>query len=931
MHSLFQKRDPWGQGLALWILAGLAFLAPLTLWVLQGLRLDNDMQTWLPANDREARAFNWFREHFPDEQRVIVTWEGSTLKDPRIGRFAETLRGSPAADGVRRGGSPYVAAVYTPHDALSRMVDYGVEPPEALRRLEGVLIGHGWMKVRLTPAGRVDPERTIREVVAHVESRLGVALDVHPKAADWIDAAYLAELDAQGEEGRANAEESIAPMIPEHEFQLSWDGMQPDSKTAQEINRLATAYRGFATSDAPAGRPLVEKCFFAVGTPVAVAVTLSEAGGAEPELAVAAIRQSAVACGVPEPALHLGGRAVTTAALNSSVKQAAWNPAARPGQVLKRSIILSSGVVGLVLAFVFLRSIRLGILVVGTSWYATALALGLIPLTGATMNMVLVVMPTLLMVLSLSSAIHVANYWRHAAHEDPSTAVSRALSLARQPCVMAAVTTAIGLASLATSALTPVRDFGVYSAAGCLVMLGVVLLGLPALLQVWPGGRPSPKEVDSRGWKQFGILLHRRWKLISLTCITLCVSAAWGLQWFQTETKVVRYFPPTSRIVQDYLFLEENLAGITPVDVIVRFDRGMQERTKFLERLEIVREVVAEIRQHPEITGALSLADFQPVYDRPDPNSKRADVLKYLRKSQGVEKAIKGEQAADSSGLFTVAGRATDLHAPGDGLLNNAGDELWRISAQASVMSDANYVTLTRELNARVQGVTRYFPGAGHVVTGAVPLFLRTQEAVLDSLIVSFAMAFGMISLVMMWMLRDIPAGLLSMIPNLLPVASVFGLLAWNNQRVDVGTMITASVALGIAVDGTLHLLTWFRDGLARGQSRFRAMVESLAHCAPAMWQTSAAVGIGLLMLYPAELLLISRFGWLMAALIAAALIADLVLLPALLAGWLGALLERRVVRRRIASQPAAETAPAVVCTPRIALERVREPARNAG
>lgn len=929
MHSLFQKRDPWGQGWSLWILAGLAFLAPLMLWALRGLRLDNDMQTWLPAGDREAQAFQWFRQHFPDEQRVIVTWEGSTLKDPRIHRFAELLRGEPGADGIRRGGSPYVAAVYTPHDTIARMVRYEVDAQEALRRLEGVLIGQGWMKVRLTEAGRADPERSIREVVAHIESRLGITLTVHDKVTDWIDAAYLAELDAQADSTAPSAAESAAPMIPEHDYQWSWEGMQARSRLAEEIERLALAYRGFATSEAPSGRPLIEKCFFAVGTPIAVAVTLSEAGGAEPELAVAAIRQAAVAAGVPEPLLHLGGRAVTTAALNTAVKEALWNPAARPTQLHKRSIILLSGVVGLILAFVFLRSLRLGILVVGASWYATGLALSLIPLTGGTMNMVLVVMPTLLMVLSLSSAIHVANYWRHAAFETPATAVSRALALARQPCVMAALTTAIGLASLAFSSLAPVRDFGLYSAAGCLVMLGVVLLGLPALLQVWPGRRPSLQDVDGLGWKQFGLLLYRRWKLVSGTCLVLSLAAAWGLRWFQTETKVVRYFPPTSRLVQDYLFLERNLAGITPVDIVIRFDKGMQERSKFLERLEIVREAAAQVRQHPEITGAVCLADFQPVYERPEPNAKRAEMVKYLRKSQGVEKALKGEMAGESAAFFTVAAGPAEPLSPGDAPLHEPGDELWRISAQASVMSDANYVTLTRELNARVQGVTRYYPGASHVVTGAVPLFLRTQEAVLESLIVSFGLAFGVISVVMMWLLRDVLAGLLSMLPNLLPVGFVFGLLAWNGQRIDIGTMITASVALGIAVDGTLHLLTWFRDGLRRGQSRFRATVEALAHCAPAMWQTSAAVGIGLLMLSPAELQLISRFGWLMAALMAAALVADLVLLPALLAGWLGALLERRLARRP-AARPAEEPAP-LLRAPHIPLGRLRESVRNVG
>ena len=174
-----------------------------------------------------------------------------------------------------------------------------------------------------------------------------------------------------------------------------------------------------------------------------------------------------------------------------------------------------------------------------------------------------------------------------------------------------------------------------------------------------------------------------------------------------------------------------------------------------------------------------------------------------------------------------------------------------------------------------------------------VPLFLRTQQAVLRSLIESFGLAFALIAIVMIVVLRHPISGLISMLPNLFPVGVVFGLISWARIPVDIGTMITASVALGIAIDGTLHLITWFQEGIRDGLSRDEATCKALRHCGPAMWQTSIAIALGMLMLTGADLLLISRFGWLMAALIAMALIGDVVLLPALLHGWLGAIIER--------------------------------------
>lgn len=226
--------------------------------------------------------------------------------------------------------------------------------------------------------------------------------------------------------------------------------------------------------------------------------------------------------------------------------------------------------------------------------------------------------------------------------------------------------------------------------------------------------------------------------------------------------------------------------------------------------------------------------------------------------------------------------------------MSNPEDELWRITAQVAIMSDLDYADLTEEINLMAQEELRLYQ-ADHVVSGMVPIFLRTQEAVLESLIRSFAYAFIIIAIVMMIVLKDFVAGLLTMLPNLWPVGVVFGLISWSGLDVDIGTMITASVALGIAVDGTLHLLTWFREGIAEGKTSEEAIALAMGHCAPALWQTSMAVGLGLFMLSFADLLLVSRFGWLMATLIFAALIADLILLPAMLAGSLGTWIARRV------------------------------------
>jgi uncharacterized protein len=136
--------------------------------------------------------------------------------------------------------------------------------------------------------------------------------------------------------------------------------------------------------------------------------------------------------------------------------------------------------------------------------------------------------------------------------------------------------------------------------------------------------------------------------------------------------------------------------------------------------------------------------------------------------------------------------------------------------------------------------------------------------------------------------LINLPAGLVSMIPNLFPVIVIFGAMGHLGVLVDIGTMMTASVAMGVAVDDTIHFLTWFRLGIREGLDRTAAIKKAYGHVAVAMTQTTFIGGLGLSVFALSTFTPTQRFGTMMLTLLFAALIGDLILLPALLAGPLG-------------------------------------------
>ena len=192
--------------------------------------------------------------------------------------------------------------------------------------------------------------------------------------------------------------------------------------------------------------------------------------------------------------------------------------------------------------------------------------------------------------------------------------------------------------------------------------------------------------------------------------------------------------------------------------------------------------------------------------------------------------------------------------------------------------------------------------------TGIVPIVYKAQRSLLKSLIESIGLAFVMISVVMMLLLRprgrptagtllNFRGGMISMLPNMFPVIVVFGFMGHMNRfaggtvdafLVDIGSMMTASVAMGVAVDDTIHFLNWYRGALAQGYDRKSAITVAYDRVATAMTQTTLIGGFGLSAFALSTFTPTQRFGVLMLILLAMALVGDLILLPALIAGPLG-------------------------------------------
>jgi predicted RND superfamily exporter protein len=526
-----------------------------------------------------------------------------------------------------------------------------------------------------------------------------------------------------------------------------------------------------------------------------------------------------------------------------------------------------------------LRSLGYALLVFLLSLACVGLSFTFLHAWGDRMNPVLIVMPLLVLTLGVSGGIHLVNYLVEALETGPRRGVAaRAIALGWLPCCLSAGTTSVGLMSLVVSELEPIRVFGFHAALGVLSTLAILFLVVPGIFEQWPIRRQGSHagqvaaEVSS-----FATWVIRHATPIAIACTAAMALAIGGVAGIRTSVAIDTLFTPESRVIDDYAHLERTIGPLVPVEVVLRFSDDSQIRSA--ERLDMVREIGGALADMPGVTGVLSAATFLP--DMPEASGTLGAARKAII-------ARKLEQ--NLSGL-------TDMKIVRD----TAGAQLWRVTARTSALSGIDYGDFLGLVRDRVDPIVAAHGGTARGVsadyTGVMPLVNAIQKALLHDLFSSFLSACVVIALVMMAVEKGVVAGLVAMIPNVFPMILLFGLLGWTRLPLDIGSVMTASIALGMAVDGTLHFLTFFRRGLSAaagdsGQSevasRSAAVQAAFQHSAAALTQSALVCGLGILVFAASSFAPTRRFAWMLALLVAAALAGDLVLLPALLTGPLG-------------------------------------------
>ncbi len=595
-------------------------------------------------------------------------------------------------------------------------------------------------------------------------------------------------------------------------------------------------------------------------------------------------------CSVPRNRQHLAGPVMDGLAVDRASKRTL------------DQLAIPSALLVFALCHLALGSLPSAILVFGISLYAQGLTLAAVHYGGREMSALLIVMPPLIQVLAVAGGIHLVNYYREACR-DPTVACPalHALRMGWLPCTLSAGTTAVGLGSLMVSRLTPIRDFGIFAALGVIATTALLLSFVPGTLSL---RRDRPRQLAGtradaawdRFWQGYVQLIRVGHIPIAIGCVALLGGAAWGLTRLSTSVRIETLFPSSSRILSDYRWIEDRVGPLVPIEVILTCDSDcpleLSERLELVETLErhlgdvaapLATEAVGKSSRGPPQADGVRLASLSACSFLPPPPARPTGprlphdaVLRYERQYES--------QLSSLLPLFRQLGYLSD----------EAGAQHWRITTFVSALSNVDYGTYLgqlRELTAPIlrSADGRPRPGISLEYTGIMPLVHEIQRQLMHDLLESFLVAFAVIGLIMAVVQGHPLTAAVSMIPNLLPTVLLFGGLGWLGTPMDIGTVMTASVALGIAVDDTLHYLTFFQRGLDQGQRRFEAVVFASQHCGRAMVQSTVILALGISVFGLSDFVPTRRFAWMMMGSLSAALAGDLLLLPALLLGPLGA------------------------------------------
>ncbi len=557
--------------------------------------------------------------------------------------------------------------------------------------------------------------------------------------------------------------------------------------------------------------------------------------------------------------------------------------------------IVAALLVTSIIFFFFFRSFRatfisMFVVIIGVMW-----AFGILGLLKYEMTILTALIPPLIIVIGIPNCIFLINKYQQEVNKHGNQALSlqRVISKIGNATLMTNITTASGFATFIILDSDLLREFGIVASINIVGIFILSLLIIPIIYSFMPLPKTKHLKHLNKKWMDFFVNWMERMVrdhriAVYITTVAILVLSIIGIYQMRITGSRIEDLPKDTHFYKDIQFFEEEFDGIMPMEIVVDTERknGVLKPAT-LKRMDELGSIIHEI---PELSRPISVVD----------------LIKYSKQAfyNGIPKYYQLPTSQENTFIMDVARKSSS-----DGnLLKSFVDSTGQTARLTTYMQDVKIDRMEEIEKTIQQSITKLFPDDRYNVfmTGKALLFLKGTKYLVKNLLLSLALAIGLISLFMAYLFRSFRMVVISLVPNLLPLVITAGLMGYLGVPIKPSTILVFSIAFGISVDDTIHFLAKYRQELAANRWQIKKSVyAALRETGVSMFYTSIVLFFGF------SVFIISSFGGtkalggLVSATLLFAMLSNLILLPSLLLS-----LERNIANKQVLKKPQIDILP---------------------
>ncbi|MDB4438933.1 MMPL family transporter [bacterium] len=537
-----------------------------------------------------------------------------------------------------------------------------------------------------------------------------------------------------------------------------------------------------------------------------------------------------------------------------------------------REIIISTLISGILISFVMIlifskwRSIAIALTSIGL---ALLLFMGVLAVLGRQLSLMAALYPILMLIVGTSDVIHIMTKYfdelRKGKGKKESMEVTiRQIGLAT---LLTSLTTAAGFATLLSSRIIPIQEFGVNSAIGVVIAYVVVIAFTCPLLTYFSNDQLFSQKPAKFNWTKvlkwsYNYTLKNS-KLIWVLSGIFLVLCVYGISKIHTNYELQKNLPKGAKITEDFMFFENEYAGFRPLELAVTIQEGYDVFD--YEVIDAVERTERFLKTQPEVYNAFSLATI-------------IKSLNQMMKNYGPDSySMPDKEAYEMTKPFL-----DKIPLMGAEVLVSKDKRKTRITSKVKDVGAENI----KAMSARVDDwVTENIDPS--VVTfkqtGTGIILDKNAEFVRQSLLFGLGIALVIVSLLMGFLFRSFKFLLIAIVPNIIPLLFAAALLGYANIALEAGVSIVFAIIFGIAVDDTIHFMSKYKLAKDMYGDKEKAMYVTFLETGKAIIYTSIILFFGFLVLIFSSNLPSVIIGLLISVTLVSAVIADLFLLPVII------------------------------------------------